>query len=295
MLCCVCLPCCAPAAICTCVCCACVLCLCQHRRARSKRCPCVCRCVLPVTLCLQGINQPAPKDGPDNAGLQWLWQQVDVLCPSIYPSSDNATAEAARAQAAIQGAIDAAALVKGKAPPAVMPYARALLIKNNTDPFTQGILAAQVQLAAGMGVAGVILWGASEDYHGNGCRTVAAELTSFAGATMQKCIANRAACATVHCSGNGRCVDYFPKTLLQTCLVPRGTTCRCDYGHSGADCSSTSSSRTTLKADDFSADRKGTGDQDGAPEAPLKLVKLVLFSRHGIRAPCTPTPSYSLL
>jgi hypothetical protein len=47
--------------------------------------------------------------------------------------------------------------------PAVMPYARALVGHDN-GPFSRAMLASQIQLAAGMGAEGVVLWGASSDY-----------------------------------------------------------------------------------------------------------------------------------
>ena len=71
------------------------------------------------------------------------------------------------------------------------------------------------------------------------------ELTSFAGETMDKCVANRAACAVAQCSGHGRCVDYNSTTLNQTCLdedalqsIP-ALRCRCDPGFTGDNCTTT--------------------------------------------------------
>lgn len=187
----------------------------------------------------QGIDGGNTAGGMEsNTELKWLWEQVDVLCPSIYPRSLNATKEAETAANFVSGAIATAAMVSSKSRPAVMPYGRALKTTGE-DPFSTGILAAQIQVAAGLGAEGVILWGASKDYHGNGCTVLQAELTGFAGPTMKKCIANRQECSTKHCSGNGRCVDYTEQRLMQTCLTPAPTTsCRCNDGFAGADCSS---------------------------------------------------------
>jgi hypothetical protein len=187
----------------------------------------------------QGIDGSNTTAGMEsNLELQWLWEQVDVLCPSIYPRSLNATKEAEHAAGFVAGAIATAAMVSTKSRPAVMPYGRAL--KNSKGQvFTAGVLASQIQVAAGLGAEGVILWGASKDYHGDGCTVLEQKLTDFAGPTMKECIVNRQECREKHCSGHGRCVDYSEPRLLQTCLTPAQTTmCRCDDGFAADDCSS---------------------------------------------------------
>lgn len=189
----------------------------------------------------QGIDGSNTTRGmASNQALQWLWEVVDVLCPSIYPRSLNATAEAERAASFVAGAIASAQMVTSRPRPAVMPYGRALMTaKKPAQPFTPGILAAQIQVAAGMGAEGVVLWGASSDYHANGCETIERELTNFAGRTIQTCISNRAACAMAHCNNHGRCVDYEPDRLLDTCVKASPTIrCRCNDGYGGDDCSS---------------------------------------------------------
>ena len=189
---------------------------------------------------IDGSNSTAGMES--NAELAWLWEIVDVLCPSIYPHSTNATSEAARAAGFIAGAISSAAMVTSKSRPAVMPYGRAMMLDAKSQtPFTPGIVAAQIQVAAGMGAEGVILWGASSDYRGDGCGEIEEVLTGFAGPTVQTCIANRAACAAQHCHGRGRCVDYDPSRLAETCVVDDApaVACRCDAGSAGADCSGT--------------------------------------------------------
>jgi hyaluronoglucosaminidase len=185
----------------------------------------------------QGIDGSNTTGGMEsNTELLWLWEQVDVLCPSIYPRSLNATKEAEHAAGFVSGAIATAAMVSTESRPAVMPYGRALKTAKG-DAFTAGVLAAQIQVAAGLGAEGVILWGASKDYHGDGCATLQAELTGFAGTTMRECVANREECRKQHCSGHGRCVDYIEPRLMQTCLSAAQTTeCRCDAGFIGDNC-----------------------------------------------------------
>lgn len=188
-----------------------------------------------------------------------------MLAPSIYPQlvvtrkshertflshiilfyklfrSTNSTTEAARISNIIIGAIKSAALVnnKNKNRPAVMPYARGFVGKGGL-PFSKDTLATQIQLAAGLGAEGVILWGSSSDYHGGGCAMIEQQLKSFAGATVEKCILNREACASEHCSGHGRCVDVGLQPLDETCTNPpeAGVACRCDLGFAAPNCAS---------------------------------------------------------
>jgi hypothetical protein len=205
----------------------------------------------------QGINQDNSTGGmADNTQLLWLWDIVDVLTPSIYPRSTNATTVAESTTRAVAGAIASVELLRasrekqnkdsrsGSRPlPAVMPYARALVNRaaNNTNiPFSKGILAAQVQAVAGLGAEGVILWGSSGDYHGSGCKLIEDELVAFAGSTMAKCVQNRETCAKEHCSGHGRCIDYRPDALEMTCVTKptaADVSCRCERPFKGADCS----------------------------------------------------------
>jgi hypothetical protein len=187
----------------------------------------------------QGIDQPDTTGGDkDNTALLWLWEMVDILAPSIYPSS-NQTRDKASIESTVRGAIASAGLVLPPAKrPAVYPYARAFVAPGG-EPFSELQLAEQVQLSAGLGVDGIILWGASEDYTSKGCRMVAAELKSFVGATVAKCLANRAACSAQHCSNKGNCVDYDPANLESTCIAQPATanlTCRCKGGYIGPTC-----------------------------------------------------------
>jgi len=188
----------------------------------------------------QGIDQAGSHRGDQvNTDLVWLWSLVDILAPSIYPSS-NVTRDALSVQQTIAGAIYSSNLVQPPAKrPAVFPYARAFFAPPGETPFTKEVLAEQIQMPAGMGVDGVILWGSSNDYHGNGCAALSKEMATV-GPIVEKCIANRAACAAKKCNGNGRCVDYNNQTLERTCLDAidghSNATCRCSPGYGGDGC-----------------------------------------------------------
>lgn len=198
----------------------------------------------------QGINQPSAGAGEDNR-LLWLWEEVDVLCPSIYPRTHpfNATAEASFVNSTVSEAVRAARLVKQlrdsrgdtRPPPAVMPYARALVSEGGV-PLTRGQLACAIQISAGVGADGVILWGSSGDYKNcTDCGVVAKELETVAGPLISTCSANRDACAAQRCNGHGRCVDYTRFDELLTTCATKSTfgsplTCRCDPGYGGAAC-----------------------------------------------------------
>jgi hypothetical protein len=121
-------------------------------------------------------------------------------------------------------------------------YGRALVSAGGV-PLNRGQLACAIQISAGLSAEGVILWGSSGDY-GNcvDCGVVSAELADPAGPLIKDCIANRAACATQHCSGHGRCADYTAFAQLEkVCVGPTAldpVTCRCDPGYTGASCES---------------------------------------------------------
>lgn len=186
----------------------------------------------------QGIDQPIPQGAADNAALLWLWEIVDILAPSIYPSS-NFTRDKGSIESMVIGALESAAMVKPPANrPEVYPYARAF-VGEGGKPFTAEELAEQLQLSAGLGVDGIIVWGSSSDYDGGGCSMVDAELRTYAGNVVKQCIANRAACSATHCDGHGNCVDYNPNYLEETCIDATHAapvTCRCKNGYAGPNC-----------------------------------------------------------
>ena len=54
---------------------------------------------------------------------------------------------------------------------------------------------------------------------------------------VQACIANREQCSTRRCNGAGRCIDYVPYRLADTCITePLYVNCRCDRGFTGPEC-----------------------------------------------------------
>lgn len=173
--------------------------------------------------------------------LLWLWQQVDVLAPSIYPQGTNITQHAAAVASVVSEAIRSADLVASRNSlasatpnpiahrPAVMPYARALVDERGAPstkpaPISAAMMNATVHTAAGLGVDGLILWGASADYKTcAGCALVRKQLEQAAGPMIRECVIDRDTCAHRHCSAHGRCVDG-------------AAACRCEAGYSGDHC-----------------------------------------------------------
>ena len=99
----------------------------------------------------------------------------------------------------------------------------------------------QVLLPASMGVDGLILWGSSNDYHGQGCALIGHEMSSLAGPIIERCIRNRQACAETHCNSHGRCVDFDSQNIESACSseglgTSAAVTCRCDPGFTGSKC-----------------------------------------------------------
>ena len=195
--------------------------------------------------------------------LQDLWKEVDVLAPSVYPRYTNMTEQANWTTEKI---LESQRVQKmyGRPGSVVLPYTRALV--QNKQHLSRDQLATQVQIAAGLGVEGIILWGSSTDYAAGcqqgrelypakrttanttispvagSCQQVASELELVAGPLISSCKQNRNACRSMHCNGHGRCVDYNgePSQLEKVCLTTNLTilSCHCDAGWLGRDCNS---------------------------------------------------------
>lgn len=205
----------------------------------------------------QGINSNSQND----RALAWLWEAVDILAPSIYPHGQAMLGLAEATNATVSEAIRVAERVgwarlaagDPRPPPAVYPYARALVRGNKA--LSRAELACGIQIAAGLGAEGLVLWGSSSDYScaPDGCGLVESTLDGVAGPLISKCVANRQACSASRCSGNGRCVDYSFGHLEEICLLSApaagngpaadvtwmASKCRCDVGWLGDRCNET--------------------------------------------------------
>jgi hyaluronoglucosaminidase len=198
----------------------------------------------------QGIDSSSAND----AALTWLWEAVDILAPSIYPHGQDAMTLARATNSTVSEAIRVAerigrmrhAVGDPRPPPAVYPYARCLV--QDSKPLSRSELASGIQIAAGLGAEGLVLWGSTSDYTcaPDGCALVGNTLDTVAGPLISKCVANRQACSAASCNGNGRCVDYAEERLLETCISsapPDAVRCRCDVGFAGDRCNETVQSR----------------------------------------------------
>ena len=182
--------------------------------------------------------------------LQELWKEVDVMAPSVYPRYTDVNRQA---NWTIGKILESQRVQKkyGRRGSVVMAYTRAFV--QNQQVLSREQLATQIQIAAGLGAEGIILWGSSADYatgcgqrepHGpaaGSCMQVAKELESVAGPLVFSCQQNRNACRATHCSGHGRCIDYNGEAsqLESVCLTTLPVlSCRCDTDWLGADCGS---------------------------------------------------------
>ena len=201
----------------------------------------------------QGID----SDRQNDRALTWLWEAVDILAPSIYPHGQPTADLAKVTNATVSEAVRVAerigwtryAMGDPRPPPSVYPYARALV--QGKKPLSRAELACGIQIAAGLGVEGLVLWGSTNDYAcaPDGCDLVEGTLDDVAGPLISQCVANRQACSASRCSGNGRCVDYSYERLEETCLSsapPADLTCRCDVGWTGDRCNETASELRAL-------------------------------------------------
>ena len=190
-----------------------------------------------------------PSDSTDEVDdkLSNLYKIVDIFAPSVYPRYfTNVTKQI---EFTVNRILEAQRVQKlyGKSTSIVLPYVRAL-IGNDGQPLNRAMLATQIQIAAGLGTEGIILWGASSDYSSGcekngGCDIVNNELKTVAGPLIKTCIENRNNCRQNECSGHGRCVDYDMKRLEKICITSNNNrssnnnmNCHCDYGWSGNSC-----------------------------------------------------------
>ena len=237
----------------------------------------------------QPTAPPGPRASPAHkvsvlAGNQrkgWLFQAVDFLAPEIYVQQrpeqqqpqNNYTADLTAGTAIIVShsialAEAASVATAGAHRPSVMPYG-SIIYRDLRPPPPAAVprpymveregLAATIQVPAGLGAEGVILWGSGDDTclcsPDEGCLTpicprcgvVEGFLRGRGGQVMEACIAQRELCAQHRCSGHGRCVDKPPGGVETLCLAPppgvgedhgAGGSCRCDVGWSGSDCGS---------------------------------------------------------
>jgi hypothetical protein len=173
------------------------------------------------------------------AELTWLWQEVGVMAGSQYLRSANSTADSVNASITAVNLARAAAVAAGKpfVRPDILTY---VWLWPSAKPVSAEQLTASIQAPAAMGADGVFLWGSSGDAHVSGYSdTITTFLKDTAGPLMKKCSADRAQCATVLCSGHGRCSNYDAAYPERGCEPPEDATtvtCLCDAGWQGPTC-----------------------------------------------------------
>eukprot|EP00672_Neobodo_designis_P018049 CAMPEP_0174849082 /NCGR_PEP_ID=MMETSP1114-20130205/13890_1 /TAXON_ID=312471 /ORGANISM="Neobodo designis, Strain CCAP 1951/1" /LENGTH=418 /DNA_ID=CAMNT_0016083393 /DNA_START=28 /DNA_END=1284 /DNA_ORIENTATION=- len=186
----------------------------------------------------------------DTATLEWLWDVVDLLCPSFYASVGH---DAAHDLGAAAYAFHRAVLAReqqrvksnGTRVPLITPYVLdgVFLSEPAPTPFTSAAVNGQLLAPVVLGADAFFLWGSSASTRTCAdCVIVNASLHSF-GPTLQACVAAAERCATERCGGHGRCVvsNLTVAAVRPVCDfgAPSSTTCRCDAGFqevAGAGC-----------------------------------------------------------
>merc|ERR1712039_231178 len=119
----------------------------------------------------------------------------------------------------------------------ILPYVQ---LWPGAQGVTTEILMAAVATPAALGCEGVIVWGSSSDAHVSGyCDSIGEYIRSTAGPLLQQCKSDRQACRRSRCSGHGQCASWDADHAEMACDFSSAAAieCICDFGFSGADCS----------------------------------------------------------
>ena len=176
------------------------------------------------------------EDGTDR--LDYLWNAVDALFPSIYTRYPDTPSNAAfvaktmtEARRCATNRTDGVTRPiyaytmpeyedESFVPPPKVPEQRFL---NASD------WSAEFELSAKFGLSGWILYGGSADGESSArCDVVRQYMTATFLPGIQRLTEERNACAAKHCSGHGVCIDHDPAAAVA---------CACGRGWAGANCS----------------------------------------------------------
>ena len=181
--------------------------------------------------------------------LGWLWEAVDVLLPSFYAMSTNASYNNLLVAGELREARRIQAALRVRKPIFFYAWYYPWDCHSCTDTphkptcsmdpdgdyertcfDTPAMLASQLALPAQYGIDGVIMWGAGSDVY---TATHCAGLQKFVVDTMGPMVKNvtetARCCGVQRCSGRGRCVDF----ALDGSAV---SDCDCFVGWEGVTC-----------------------------------------------------------
>jgi hyaluronoglucosaminidase len=154
-----------------------------------------------------------------NDELTWLYDQTTALFPSIYLIYGNATATTNTTIAMNREYVDcqlseakrvarAAATRTSKAEQPIYAYAWEDYYCLYNDSLRQADAESEFLRPAEWGVAGVLLWGSSNDVATAGqCRAIGPYIQSTLGPTVKRAVDAATRCSAVRCSSHGRCVN----------------------------------------------------------------------------------------
>ena len=182
------------------------------------------------------VNSWDPASASDER-LDWLWDEVTALFPSVYLLKHDADSNRAYVDKVLnqtRAVRDARFARTGD----VLPMYSFTWYDYDISPFPPLSFLSPTDLESEMvrgatrwGLSGTLVWGASADArNATRCGTGAGSLTSYIdeslGPALLKASAAANACADARCSGRGRCWG-----------AAGGEACDCDKGWSEADCS----------------------------------------------------------
>uniref|UniRef100_A0A8C4RLQ0 Hyaluronidase n=1 Tax=Erpetoichthys calabaricus TaxID=27687 RepID=A0A8C4RLQ0_ERPCA len=140
--------------------------------------------------------------------LHWLWGNSSALYPSVYLSIvlKNSEKTALFVRNRVQEAKRVARLHGGLQIPPIYVYNRPVFTDLNSEFLSETDLIHTIGECAALGVAGVILWGASADYSiKRSCEELSKQLTQILNPYIANVSAAAKLCSNLLCQGKGRC------------------------------------------------------------------------------------------
>jgi hypothetical protein len=182
-------------------------------------------------------NMPGETGEGSTDRLDYLWDAVGALFPSIYTNYPDNPSNIAYVKKVLSEARRVAARADGSVRP-IYAYTMPEYEDEGWNPrpkvpestfLSPPDFLAEFELSAQFGLAGLILYGGSADgYSKARCDVVRAYMHGTFLPQVAAVVAERNVCAAAHCSGRGTCIDH-PGAAPPYCA--------CIKGWSGADCS----------------------------------------------------------
>ncbi|XP_036964348.1 hyaluronidase PH-20-like [Acanthopagrus latus] len=149
------------------------------------------------------------KTQKQNNQMMWLWEHSTALFPSIYLhlSLKNSPKAVLYVRHRVEEAVRVAMLPKRPYTIPIYVYSRPLYRQQTRKYLSKMDLVSTIGESAALGAAGVVMWGATQDYNNKvACQSLSDYLTSTFNPYIANVTAAATLCSEVLCQGKGRCI-----------------------------------------------------------------------------------------